>query len=391
MAVDIPLVSASPVRARWREEVTPMSPRKELRIGRPSLVSLALFGALAVALSCGGEDPSSTSAGGAGGAGGARGAGGGFVCFPGETEPCYTGPVASLDVGTCRSGERTCAPDGSGYGVCEGEVRPVLDDCATPQDEDCDGTPAPACPGTSFLGSRFGGAGNDEGRSVVFDAAGNVLITGSFEGSIDFGGGELKSAGGKDVFVAKLGPAGEHIFSKAFGDAADQVGSSVAVGAGMLGSAVITGSFAGSINFGAGPLVSAGGKDVFVAKLSSDGDVVWARGFGDAGALQEGMAAAVDSAGNALVVGAFDGTLDLGGGKSLVSAEGRDAFALKLGALAGNTVWGTSFSGRGRRGHGVAAARLSLEPMSYFGSVKFGADPLVSAGQRDVFLAKLAP
>jgi len=50
------------------------------------------------------------------------------------------------------------------------------------------------------------------------------VITGFFAGSINFGGGALTSAGADDIFLVKLDADGGHVFSKAFGDAEDQQG-----------------------------------------------------------------------------------------------------------------------------------------------------------------------
>ena len=44
---------------------------------------------------------------------------------------------------------------------------------------------------------------NDYGYSVAVDGYGNVVATGWFQGSADFGGGSLASAGGYDVFLVK--------------------------------------------------------------------------------------------------------------------------------------------------------------------------------------------
>jgi hypothetical protein len=69
------------------------------------------------------------------------GTGGGMVCTPGSTQPCYSGPAGTKDVGICKSGTQTCAADGSGFGACTGEVLPApAEDCATPEDDDCNGT-----------------------------------------------------------------------------------------------------------------------------------------------------------------------------------------------------------------------------------------------------------
>lgn len=60
-------------------------------------------------------------------------------CQPGEQMPCYAGPEGTEGVGACAAGVRTCGPDGSGYGACEGAVEPVAEACANQVDDDCDG------------------------------------------------------------------------------------------------------------------------------------------------------------------------------------------------------------------------------------------------------------
>jgi len=82
---------------------------------------------------------SSSGGGGMGGMGGNGGAGGAGGCTPGQTAACYTGPSGTEGVGVCKAGVLTCAPDGSGFGPCEGEVVPSPESCATMADDDCDG------------------------------------------------------------------------------------------------------------------------------------------------------------------------------------------------------------------------------------------------------------
>jgi len=45
-------------------------------------------------------------------------------CYPGDMLNCYTGPPETLNQGICKSGVRTCSPDGSGFGTCVGEFTP---------------------------------------------------------------------------------------------------------------------------------------------------------------------------------------------------------------------------------------------------------------------------
>ena len=56
------------------------------------------------------------------------------------------------------------------------------------------------------LRKRFGDASGDRGQSVATDGSDNVVITGWFTGSVDFGGGLLTSLGQEDIFLAKLAP-----------------------------------------------------------------------------------------------------------------------------------------------------------------------------------------
>jgi hypothetical protein len=67
--------------------------------------------------------------------------GAGCVCVPGSTAPCYDGPAGTENVGVCHAGLKTCSAQGTGYGSCQNEVVPSTETCATPEDDDCNGTP----------------------------------------------------------------------------------------------------------------------------------------------------------------------------------------------------------------------------------------------------------
>jgi hypothetical protein len=61
-------------------------------------------------------------------------------CLPGDTKPCYSGPLDKVDVGACVRGTSTCAADGLGWGSCEGEVLPLASEvCGNDVDDDCNG------------------------------------------------------------------------------------------------------------------------------------------------------------------------------------------------------------------------------------------------------------
>ena len=331
--------------------------------------------------SAGGTGTSGT--GGGGGAGGGVGGAGG-ACAPASSAPCYDGPAGTDGHGLCQVGSKTCNADGTSYEPCLGAVLPTPEDCATATDEDCDGL-APACKGALVWSKRFGDAdGPQVSTGVAVDGAGNVILVGYFSGSVDLGGGPLVTPGPTDVFVAKFDANGSHLWSKRFGDVSPQAPSGVAVD--DAGNVVLVGSFSGSVDFGGGPLKSAGTVDVFIAKLDAGGAHLWSKSFGDVGP-QFANSVAVDGAGNAVVVGHFSGSVDFGGGP-LVGTGSDDAFIAKLDA-GGAHLWSKRFGdGDVQKATGVAvdgAGNVVLVG-SFSGSVDFGG---AFAGTSDVLVAKL--
>ncbi|RLB64542.1 MAG: protein-arginine deiminase [Deltaproteobacteria bacterium] len=86
------------------------------------------------------------------------------ACDPGTTIDCYSGPPVTEDVGICHGGQQICNSSGDGYGSCQGEVTPGAEDCATPQDEDCDGQTPPCTVGDPIIDIRA-----DVNRNGVVD------------------------------------------------------------------------------------------------------------------------------------------------------------------------------------------------------------------------------
>ncbi|MCC6559422.1 MAG: hypothetical protein IT372_41410, partial [Polyangiaceae bacterium] len=189
--------------------------------------------------------------------------------------------------------------------------------------------------GNHVWSKRFGDAADQAARGVSVAGAGVVVMTGGFHGAVDFGGGALQSAGGEDAFVAKLDGAGNHVWSERFGDAADQTGGAVHQdGSGLLS---MTGSFAGTIQLGGAPLTSAGGADVFVAQLDAAGNHVASGSYGGP-AGQHGRAIARDSGGQVLVTGDADGLFALAGDPSAGTDSDIDAFLIR-GAPGSGTIY----------------------------------------------------
>jgi hypothetical protein len=236
---------------------------------------------------------------------------------------------------------------------------------------------------------RFGGGGDDTGHAVATGPAGAVYLTGSFESTISLGGPLLDDLGGTDMFVAELTATGAHAWTRTFGPGGDQRGVGVAVD--PAGGVLVTGDFDTAIDFGSGAVASKGSTDAFVLKLDAAGEVVWNGIFGDA-AEDEAHAIAVDAAGQVVAVGAYAGTVDFGGGP-LTAAGPDDIYLLALDPAGGyrysrsfgdaqdQDPFGAAFDGQGNL---FLVGELA-------GAIEFGPGPIVSAGGNDAFIAKIPP
>ena len=320
-----------------------------------TVVSIASIGVLAGAC---GDDTESKTSGGSGGASNSSGGQGGeglgdFVTSAASTSA--TGASSSSSGGgvTCK------APDPNG--------------------------------GATTLAQRYGDAAAQSGGSVFVDKAGNILLAGAFEGSIDFGGGALNSAGKADMYIAKLNPQGQLLWSKRFGDGYNQ--SATGIAADADGNVIVTGIFIGTVDFGVGPLTSDTifFQDVFIAKFNPDGAATWSKKFGDKN-IQYSRSVAVDPIGNIVIAGYFQNDVDFGGGV-LSSAGGStfDGFVAKFNS-GGQHQWSKRFgdlTDQAARQVVVDGAGSVYVAGEAAGSVDFGAGPVPALGGPSAFVAKL--
>ncbi len=144
---------------------------------------------------------------------------------------------------------------------------------------------------------------------------------------MNFGGGKLTSAGGKDIFVAKLNQGYSQIWAKQFGEASDQLSARVAVS--HAGDVFFTGKSAGNVDYGGGVITASDGFNLPLVKLqAADGAHLWSKVFGDA-ADQAGVALAA-MPDNGVALGAnIAGSVDVGTGTK-TSAGGMDSLVARF-------------------------------------------------------------
>ena len=165
--------------------------------------------------------------------------------------------------------------------------------------------------GTHLWSKSFGTGGDQRATAVATGLGGAVAIAGYFDGNISFGGAPLNSTDATDLFVAKFNATGGHVWSLAFGGTGAQVANTVAFGA--AGDIIVGGSFESSVNFGGGGLNSAGGSDAIIVRFSMNGNWYWNKQLGGTG-HDYVSSLAVDTSKNLIAVGSFQGTVNFGDG-----------------------------------------------------------------------------
>ena len=257
--------------------------------------------------------------------------------------------------------------------------------------------------GNYLWAKSVGGTDYDFGISIKTDDSGNVYTTGNFLDTVDFDPGaatySITSMGTYDIFILKLDSSGNYIWVKTFGGQEPQSVSSIDVDA--SGNVYTTGYFYTSADFDPGPnvfyLISEGENDVFVSKLDSMGNFIWAKQFGNYDE-DEGLSIATDNSGNVYTTGTFKVTVDFDpgqGGYNLISAGSEDIFISKLDST-GSFIWAKSFGNISvEKGLDITLDNSgNIYAVGQFtGTVDFDPGPgvfnLNSNGDYDLFICKL--
>ena len=195
----------------------------------------------------------------------------------------------------------------------------------------------------------MGASGTDWAYSITTDAAGNIYTAGSFEGSVDFDPGigtfNLISNGESDIFIQKLDAGGNFIWAKKVGGMGND--EAFVITTDTIGNIYTVGYFEAAVDFDPGTgttnLISNGESDIFIQKLDTSGDFIWAKSLGSEGA-EFALNVTIDVEGNVITVGQFYHTVDFDPGTgtvNLISNGASDIFIQKLDAN-GNFIWAKS-------------------------------------------------
>lgn len=259
--------------------------------------------------------------------------------------------------------------------------------------------------GNFVWAKHIGGTAADQSTSISVDAAGNVYVTGYFYNTTDFDPGTstftITPVGASDIFILKLDASGNFVWAKSMGNSGFDMGYSIAIDTG--GNVYTTGEFYGTVDFDPGTGIfnvtsASGNPDIFVSKLNSAGNFVWAKAMGG---IQDDHARSINIDKNCDVYtsGYFSGVADFDPGTGVFNLNagvaGYGVFISRLDS-AGNFIWAKQMAGNSNN-YGQS---LSLDTTGniyttgyFYNTTDFdpgsGVFNLVSAGFKDIFVSKL--
>lgn len=184
---------------------------------------------------------------------------------------------------------------------------------------------------TSRTGRKF---------EIDVDNAGNVYVPGSFQGTVDFDPGtgifNLTGTGRIDLYILKLNTSGNFIWVKQIGGpgAINEAGG---IAVDLNGNVYASGNFSGTSDFNSGTpinlLTALGQSDIFLLKLSSTGDFVWAKNMGAVNCYNGSTSLHLDAIDNIYTTGYFLGVTDFDPGLGVLNFNAigdYDVFVQKL-------------------------------------------------------------
>ena len=222
---------------------------------------------------------------------------------------------------------------------------------------------------------------------AAVDSQGNLIVGGAFTNDVAIGTQTLVSTD-EDGFLVKTFPDGGVAFLHQFaGGGRQQILGTAA----YLDQTVVVGRYTGELKIDDAGAGTSTGQNLFVAHLDASGAITWRRDLGPNTAEGFGARVAVDAQGRVIVGASFQGTVKVGA-DTLVSAGGQDVLIAMLDGADGTPLTAFRFGGVGDD----AVAGLAVGPNNevyvgggFSGTVDFGGSPHTSAGGSDLYFMKL--
>ncbi|TND09566.1 MAG: hypothetical protein FD123_1157 [Bacteroidetes bacterium] len=252
--------------------------------------------------------------------------------------------------------------------------------------------------GTWLWVKTFGGNDVERDNDIALDSLGNVYVAGGFYRTRTFGPQTLTSTvNSRDIFVAKWDSTGNFQWVVTAGDSLDDRANGICIDKAQ--NIYITGEFRDRVGFGTADTINnyggPGGRDIFVAKLTTQGNWVWAQRAGATSGGDRGNAITTDHKGLLFVTGQMRGNVHFGNDTTVfcAAADTLQIFAACI-DTSGDWKWAVQAGGPDEdRGNGIAidtaGCRIYVAGFIDAPSADFGSDNLPVIGRKDGFVARL--
>lgn len=261
--------------------------------------------------------------------------------------------------------------------------------------------------GTYVWTKRIGGIERDYSRGITIDASNSLIITGTFNGTVDFdlGAGTDNHTAyvAGSIYIAKYNSDGSYAWTKTFGGSGLALYDVNDVTSNSSGNIFIVGWFEATVDFdpGAGTdnrTSNGDTTDFFLSKYNSDGTYAWTKTLGGTGWDDWASSVSVDNDGYIYISGSFSDTVDFDpnvGTDNHTSVGSSDIFLSKYNpddTYAWTKTFGSSARDSSWSVHTISETGDVYFSGYYQNTVDFdpgsGVDNHTSNGQRDVFLSK---
>lgn len=246
--------------------------------------------------------------------------------------------------------------------------------------------------GNPLWAKSFGGGFDDNATAIAIDGSGNSYVVGNFISStMVCGTTTLTNSAFGDLFIVKLDVTGNFVWAKNFGDGGNTVATAVTVDA--TGNIHIAGFYnSATLTIGTYTLTTFGNDDAFVAKLDANGNVLWAKSFGD-NLAENANGITTDPSGNSYITGFYKSTNLTVGSTTLSNASpaSADIFLVKM-DNAGNVLNAATFGDMlDEVGTGITRdvnGDIILTGYYFSPTLVVGTSSLTNNGSRDVLVIK---
>lgn len=240
------------------------------------------------------------------------------------------------------------------------------------------------------LVQQFGNNGGESCQALVTDLQDNIYISGGFDANFELGNTELSPVGDIDIYLSKLGENGEVQWAVSGGSIEDDEVSEIAIDS--ENNVYWTGMYWLDADFGDTTLsVESSSRAIFIIKYNTDGALLWAKSFDGTG-LKQVSDIAIDDNNDMYLTGYFENTLTLDDW-TLTAIGDTDMFVAKMTAD-GEMIWANRLGLEGETlgiSLAVDSGKNVVIGGHYEGEIAFMEDTIQSnTPDFDVFVCKFA-